>query len=328
MSLTTALLDGLRSALGIPAIAYALAATGLNLQFGYGGLINVGQVGFLLVGAYGTAISVDQGASLLVGVGVGITAAVLLGVVLGLSTVRLRADYLAVLTLATAEILRLTVRARPLTGTTGGVFGIEGFADGFYDANPIPVGRYGIGGLTFNQRNLWLILVGWAIVAAATAVVWLLVRSPWGRALRAVRDDEDLARSLGKNATRLKLQSLVVGGVIGALGGILLVFDTQFVDPDFWVLTVTTYAFTAMVLGGRGTVLGPVVGSMVFWFVIQATDTLLRQALADSFLGSTLSPNDAGPIRLALVGLAFMLLMVFRPDGVLPRRTPREVSRC
>ena len=143
-----------------------------------------------------------------------------------------------------------------------------------------------------------------------------------------MRDDEDLARSLGKNVTRLKLQSLVVGGVIGALGGILLVFDTQFVDPDFWVLTVTTYAFTAMVLGGRGTVLGPVVGSMVFWFVIQATDTLLRQALADSFLGSTLSPNDAGPIRLALVGLAFMLLMVFRPDGVLPRRAPREVSRC
>lgn len=327
MNLLDALVDGLRAALGVPAAAYALAAVGLNLQFGYGGLINVGQVGFLLVGAYGTAITMDSGGSLLLGVTVGIAASVALGLVLGLSTLRLRADYLAIATLATAEILRTTVRARPLADLTGGVFGLNDFAGDFYDLNPIPVGRYGVGDLAFNQRNLWLILVAWTLVGLSCVVVWRLVDSPWGRALRSVRDDEDLARSLGKDVLGLKVQSFVVGGAIGALGGVVLAFDAQYVDPDFWVLTVTTYAFTALVLGGQGTVRGPVLGSMTFWFVIQASDTLLRQGLEDSVFGDAVTPNDAGPIRFAIVGLVLMVLMVFRPDGVFTRRSSGSGSR-
>ena len=323
MNLTTALLDGLRAGLGVPAIAYALAATGLNLQFGYGGLVNVGQVGFLLTGAYGTAIALDRGAPLLVGVGAGVAASIVLGLALGMATVRVRGDHLAIVTLAVAEILRLTARARPLESVTGGVFGIQGFGGGFFDLNPIPVGRYGVGSFSFNHRNLWLILVGWTVVALAAGVVALLVRSPWGRALKSVREDEDLARSLGKATGRLKTQALATGGAIGALGGIVLALDAQFVDPDFWVLTVTTYALTAMVLGGQATVLGPIVGAMLFWFVVQATDTLLRQALDDSFLGSALTPEDAGPIRFTLVGLVFMVLVIRRPDGVLSRRPVR-----
>jgi neutral amino acid transport system permease protein len=322
VNLLQAVVDGLRAGLGVPAAAYALAATGLNLQFGYGGLINVGQVGFLLVGAYGSAMALDAGAPLVIGVAVGVGASIVLALVLGLSTLRLRADYLAIVTLAAAEILRLGVRSRPLEGLTGGVFGITGFADPFYDLNPIPVGRYGLGDLAFNHRSLWLIVVSWSLVALSTAVVWRLVHSPWGRVLQAVRDDEDLARALGKNAFRFKVQSFVVGGAIGSLGGIALAFDAQFVDPDFWVLTLTTYAFTVVVLGGKGTIRGPVVGSIVFWFVVQATDTLLRQALEQTAFDAWLSPEDAGPIRFALVGLALILIMVFRPDGVLGRPGP------
>ena len=326
MNYAQALADGLRTALGVPAAAYALVAVGLNLQFGYAGLINVGQVGFMLVGAYGTAITVDAGASLPVGFVVGLLAAVVFGVVLGLSTLRLRAEYLAIVTLAAAEMLRLLVRAQALEGLTGGVFGIRGFADDFFAWNPIRVGRYGIGDVAFSQRTLWVVIVGWSLVGFCGLGTWLLVRSPWGRVLQAIHDDEDLARSLGKHVFAAKMQTLVIGGVIGALGGIVLSLDAQFVEPDFWVLAITTYAFTALVLGGSGTVLGPVLGSMMFWFILGASDTLLRQGLADSFLGDALSPNDAGPIRFAAVGLALMLLIVWRPQGVLGSRASQVLD--
>lgn len=319
MNPVQALADGLRTALGVPAAAYALVAIGLNLQFGYAGLINVGQVGFMLLGAYGTAISVDAGASLPVGFAVGLVAASAFGLVLGLTAIRLRAEYLAIVTLAAAEILRLLVRAQPLEGLTGGVFGIREFANDFFAWNPIPVGRYGIGDVAFSQRTLWIAVVGWALVGLCALAVWLLVRSPWGRVVRAIHDDEDLARSLGKHVFAAKLQSLVIGGVIGALGGIVLSVDAQFVEPDFWILAVTTYAFTAMVLGGSGTVVGPVLGSAIFWFVLGASDTLLRQGLEHSFF-SSLSPNDAGPIRFAAVGLVLVLLLVWRPQGLVGRR--------
>jgi neutral amino acid transport system permease protein len=315
VNLGRAIADGLRAGIGVPAIVFALAASGLNLQFGYAGLINVGQVGFLLVGAYGTAITVDAGAPLLVGVLVGIGAAVALGFVLGLSTLRLRADYLAIVTLASAEVLRLSVRSRLFEGTTGGVDGIRGFADSFYDWNPIPVGRYGVGDVAFSHRSLWLMLVGWSAVALTSLIVWRLVNSPWGRAVAAVREDEDVARSLGKDVFVIKVQCLVLGGSIGALGGILLAIDSQYVEPDFWVLALTTYAFTAVVLGGKGTVLGPVVGAMVLWFLLQGADSVLRQWLEDGILDGRLGPNDASPIRFAAVGLALMLLMAFRGRG-------------
>src|SRR5690606_15604045 len=98
-----------------------------------------------------------------------------------------------------------------------------------------------------------------------------------------------------------------------------LALDAQFVDPDFWVLAATTNAFVAMVLGGTGTLTGPVLGSIVFWFVIGASDTLLRQALRHSAL-DWLSPSDAGPIRFAIVGLALVLLIALRPQGIAGRR--------
>lgn len=320
MNLLQALADGLRAALGVPAAAYALAAMGLNLQFGHTGLVNVGQVGFMLVGAYGTAVSVDAGAPLLVGFAVGVAAAVLFGVVLGLASLRFRTEYLAIVTLAAAEILRMLVRSQALEGLTGGTFGIRGFADAFFDRNPIPVGRYGVGDVAFSQRNLWIVLVAWAFVAGAGLLMWALVRSPWGRALRAVRDDEPAALMVGKPVLTLKLQSLVLGGVLGAVAGTVLAVDAQFVDPDLWVLTVTTYLFTVAVLGGLGTVAGPVVGSVVFWFVMAGSDTLLRQALEGSLLGDRLGPNDAGPIRMAAVGLVLVLLVAWRPEGLLGRR--------
>lgn len=315
----TALADALRAALGVPAAAYALAGIGLNVQFGYTGLLNFGHVAFLMVGAYGTAITVDRGGPLWLGVVVGVVAAVALGLLLGLPTLRLRADYLAIVTISAAEILRLVVRTRKAEGFTHGVFGIQRFADAFFRANPIPPGRYGIGDVAFSDRDLWVILVAWALVVVASLLVWLLVRSPWGRVLRAVREDEDAARSLGKNVFGYKLESLVLGGVIAAVSGVVLAFDRQSVNPDFFVAAVTFFVFTIVILGGPGRVLSPVAGSMIFWFLLQATDTVLRQAV-DARYVTFLKSTDIGAVRFALVGVGLVALMVFRPQGIFGRR--------
>ncbi|MBP1633028.1 MAG: branched-chain amino acid transporter permease, partial [Acidobacteria bacterium] len=167
MDIVRILLDALRAAVGVPAAAYALAAVGLNVHFGYTGLLNFGQVAFMMMGAYGTAVTVNEGGPLWLGLLVGIGLAVALGLLLGVPTLRLRADYLAIVTIATAEILRYVIRSNALEGLTGGVFGIQQFADPFYALNPIPPGRYGFGSFNFSHRQLWIILVGWLAVALA-----------------------------------------------------------------------------------------------------------------------------------------------------------------
>ena len=320
MDLVKILTDSLRAAVGVPAAAYALAAVGLNVQFGYTGLLNFGHVAFMMLGAYGTAVTVNEGGPLWLGLLVGMGAAALLGLLLGIPTLRLRADYLAIVTIAAAEILRLVARSNAAEGLTGGVFGIQAFADQFYDINPIPVGRYGFGSFNFSQRQLWVILAGWAAVAVALLLLTALMRSPWGRVLRAIREDEDAARSLGKNVFAYKIQSLVLGGVIGSLAGALLAIDTQAVNPDTFVSILTFFAYTVLILGGPGRVLAPIVGATIFWFLLQFTDGLLREALDAGWLGSFIEASDIAAIRFALVGLGLMLLMALRPQGILGNR--------
>lgn len=320
MDLVRILTDSLRSAVGVSAAAYALAAAGLNVHFGYTGLLNFGHVAFMMVGAYGTAVTVDQGGPLWLGLLLGMAAAGLLGLLLGIPTLRLRADYLAIVTIATAEILRLVARSNTAEPLTRGVFGIQQFANPFYALNPIPPGRYGFGSFNFSHRQLWVILVGWAVVALVLVLLTALMRSPWGRVLRAIREDEDAARSLGKNVFAYKIQSLVLGGVIGSLAGALLAVDTQAVNPDTFASILTFYAYTVLILGGVGRILAPVVGAMAFWFLLQLSDGLLRGALQAGWLGDVIQASDIAAIRFALVGLGLVLLMTLRPQGILGSR--------
>ncbi|MDN5748239.1 MAG: branched-chain amino acid ABC transporter permease [Pseudonocardia sp.] len=319
MDFLVILADAGRGALGPVAAIYALAAIGLNIHFGYTGLLNFGQVAFMLVGAYGVAVTVAVfGGPLWLGVIVGLVAAVVLAFLLGIPTLRLRADYLAIATIAAGEVLRLVFNSGVARPVTGGVFGLQQFAGAFYAVNPIPSGNYGFGRLTFSQRDLWVMLVGWGAVALATLGVFLLVRSPWGRVLRAVRDDEDAARSLGKNVYGYKMQSLVLGGILGALGGMLLAVDAQAVAPNTFNPVVTFYLYALLILGGAGTVLGPVLGSVLFWFLLLFIDSALRQAIGAGYIpDEVISPADVGAVRFALVGLGLMLLLIFRPAGIL-----------
>jgi branched-chain amino acid transport system permease protein len=321
MDIAAVLQDAARASVGVPAAAYALAAIGLNVHYGFTGLLNFGQVGFMAVGAYGTAVTVDNGGSMWLGFAVGLAAAAVFGLLLGLPTLRLRYDYLAIVTIAAAEILRLGIRSPTARPLTGGVFGIQRFAVDFYDLNPIPRGRYGWDRFAFSHRVLWVIVVGWGLVALATLVVWLLTRSPWGRVLRAIREDEDAARSLGKNAFAFKLQSLVIGGMIGALAGMLLAIDTQAVNPDTFQAVVTFFAYTVLILGGPVSMFGPIAGAIVFWFVLQFTAGFLTEAIGAGWISPTLlSQQDVSAVRFALVGLGLMVLVIYRPQGLFGKR--------
>jgi neutral amino acid transport system permease protein len=246
---------------------------------------------------------------------------VVLGLLFGLPTLRLRVEYLAIVTIAAGEVLRVILRSGGEDSLTRGVFGIQGFAGGFFDANPFSRGSYGWGRLSYSERSLWVMVVGWSLVVLVTLLVTALVRSPWGRVLRAIREDEDAARSLGKNVFRFKLQSLVLGGVIGAAAGMLLAIDRQSVQPDAFLPVLTFALFTVVILGGPGSRLGPVVGAIVYWFVIQVADRTLREMVDAGWVSEGTLPSERiGAARFVLVGLLLMALVVFRPQGILGKR--------
>ena len=311
--------NAVQGMVGPEAAYFALAAVGLNIHFGYTGLLNFGQVGFMLVGAYGVAVSVATfGWSLWVGLLVGIACSVLLALILGLPTLRLRGDYLAIATIAAAEVLRYFYRSSTLEPLTGGVYGLRQFADEFFDLNPYAPGSYGWGQVTFDDRSLWVMTVGWGLVALSCLMVLLLMSSPWGRVLRSVREDELAARSLGKSAYAFKLQSLVLGGVLGAVAGVLMAVSIQSVQPDSYDPKVTFYLYTIVILGGASRVLGPVLGSVIFWFLLTFLDSFLRSATASGVISpEVLDSGDVGAARFVVVGLALVLLMVYRPAGIL-----------
>jgi branched-chain amino acid transport system permease protein len=304
--------------IGLETIIYGLAAIGLNVHFGYAGLLNFGQAAFVALGAYGLAITVTvAGLPFFLGVVVGIFAAVVLALLLGIPTLRLRADYLAIATIATAEIVRVTVRSSTLREYTGGSSGLTAFSDDFYALSPLAPGTYGFGPWRFSERLTWVLIVGWLLVVLCSLVVWALMRSPWGRVLKGIREDEDAVRSLGKNVYAYKMQALVIGGVIGALAGFIFALGRAAVQPDLYGTEFTFFAYTVLLLGGAARVLGPIVGAAIFWVVLSLTDNILNQAVSAGLVpGSIMTGTQVGQVRFMLVGIALMLLMIFRPQGI------------
>ncbi len=324
-------------------VVYALAAIGLNVQFGYTGLLNFGQAAFAAMGAYGLAIGVvTLGMGFWPSILLGLVAAVLLAVLLGVATLRLRADYLAIATVAAAEAIRRVLRSVSLREHTGGAEGLRGFSDTFRQygwdfgdwlvANGITVGEYfqrrgrlEIGPFFYTAPNLWTMLVGWVLVALCLVLVWLAMRSPWGRVLKAIREDEDAARSLGKNAFSYKVQALVLGGLIGAVAGLMQGLRFGNVAPDQYHTTFTFYLYAVLILGGVARIFGPVVGAMIFWFLFNLLSTFLTElsetgVLPDSVLDST----KVGSVVFMLLGIGIIALLIFRPQGIFGDK--REIS--
>ncbi|MEK9578092.1 MAG: branched-chain amino acid ABC transporter permease [Aquiluna sp.] len=293
--------------------AFALAAIGLSIHFGYTGLLNFGQAGYMLVGAYGFALPSLAGWPLWSAFVISIGMSLVLSVILGLPTLRLRADYLAIVTISSAEILRFVVSSTSLTDFTGGQQGLNGYNRAFAAINPIPEGSYGIGLLSFNAYDTWVRLVAWSLVALAALLVFLLMRSPWGRTLKGIREDEDAATSLGKPVFVYKMQALVVGGLFGSLAGVMFILPRS-LQPGNYATTLTFFVWAILLLGGAATIWGPIVGSIVFWVALSLTQGLLFGAIEAGY-ADFMSITQAGQIRFILVGLVVMFLVIFRPQG-------------
>lgn len=307
----------LREAIAPQTAAVAIAVIGLNIHFGFTGLLNIGQAGFMLLGGYGFAIGIDQGLPMSVSVLIGLALSVVFALLLGVPTLKLRGDYLAIVTISAAEILRYTGRLSQLTDVTGGSQGLPGsrYRDPFVDLSFFGAGTTTLGPFTYQNTGVngwWVRFVAWTFVAVCVLVVWLLVRSPWGRLLRGIREDEDAIRSLGKNVYAVKMQALIIGGLLGAVGGILYVLPGS-VQPDAMGRSLTFFIWTALLLGGAATIFGPVLGTILFF----AVRVLVRGISSEYVPDSILNTQQTEQFSWVVVGVALMLIVIFRPQGIL-----------
>ena len=307
-----------RGLIGEQFIYFGLAAIGLNMHFGFTGLLNFGQAVFMAAGAYGLSMAVATlGLNFWWGLLLGIVVfPLILAAIMGVPTLRLRADYLAIVTIAVSEMFRIIARSPSLDRWTGSSDGLTAFAKTFYEFSPYDAQeRYFFGLFIGNQ--MWVVTVGWVVLALVVGAVYLMMRSPWGRVLKAIREDEDAARSLGKNAYWFKMQALALGGVFGALGGMLRAIGTQSAQPQNFITDVTFFAWVALILGGAAKVGGPVVGAAVLYAILNFTDIFLRNSVADGWMPEWLmTGTQVGQVRFMLIGLALVLLAAFRPQGI------------
>ncbi|MFN8189660.1 MAG: branched-chain amino acid ABC transporter permease [Nocardioidaceae bacterium] len=309
----------LRVAIQPQTAALAIAVIGLNIHFGFTGLLNMGQSGFMLLGAYGFSISIWKGLPLPAAILIAFGVALVYALILGIPTLKLRGDYLAIVTISAAEILRYVGRLAKLENFTGAAQGIPGaeYRGPFSDLSFLPKDQdwtFPLSRLTYpltGTDDWWTRLVAWTLVAICSFLVFLLVRSPWGRLLRGIREDEDAIRSLGKNVFAVKMQALIIGGLFGALGGIIFILPAS-MQPDAMGRNLTFFAWTALLLGGAATVFGPVLGSILFYVM-----RVFIQGTADALVPNSIM-NTAQTLQFAwiTIGVVLMLLVIFRPQGM------------
>ena len=170
-------------------------------------------------------------------------------------------------------------------------------------------------------QGWWIRLVAWVTVLISLLVAALLVRSPWGRLLRGIREDEDAIRSLGKNVYAIKIQALIIGGLFGALGGIIYVLPST-VQADSMGRALTFFAYTALLLGGAATIFGPVLGTVLFF----GGRVLLREVANAYVPSSIMSDQQTETFSLVAVGVVLMLLVIFRPQGILGDKRELKIN--
>jgi branched-chain amino acid transport system permease protein len=304
---------------GILAGIYGIFTLGLQLNVGFTGIINFGQAGFMAIGAYSAVILVvDVGVPFFLALPLSTAITMLFGLLIGLPAVRLRADYLAIATIAFSEVVRITVQnARGLTGGNQGTIKLELDNGRFFNETWQDISRWisdnifdpiGLTGTDFI--NLPLLLVIWLVLAGLAFVLARTVRSPWGRVLRAVREDEDAARAVGKNAFSYKLQSLAISAALGGVAGWFLVLAQGSVSQEAFEPIFTFFGYAILVLGGLASFPGVLFGSFIFWTVLEGLRALDLPLASD---------KDAA-LRFVLVGMILILLMAFRPQGVMGKK--------
>ncbi len=295
------------------ALTYALITLGLNVQWGLTGLFNVGIAAFVAVGAYTSAILTTPAAEGRLGgfdlpIPVGWAAAAVAGALLAAAvaklTLRLRADYLAITTFGVAVLVQAA--SLNLEGLTGGAFGITFI--------PRPFASLASEPLLFGALNLAVLAVTVAVVATALEV---LARSPWGRALRAVREDEAAAQALGKSPAVLRLQAFAVGGAVMGLAGAAQAHFVGFIAPENYLPMLTFQVWAMLIVGGSGNTVGAIFGAILVWAIWAASAALI---------GAFVPPEAqarAAALQIVLIGVALAAILLWRPAGLFPERTSR-----
>ena len=276
---------------------YALLALGLNLQYGYTGLINFGVVALYAVGAYTSALLSLHGVPIGLGMAAGALLAAACAWPLGLICLRLRDDYLAIVTLAFAEIVRTVIVSEDWL--TSGPRGLPG----------IPRPFASLGGQAASLAYLALVAIA---VAGGVLVTLGLVRSPFGRLIQAIRDDEDAVRAIGKNPAGAKLVVFATGAGMAGLAGALYAHYLSYISPDQFVPLLTFYVWIAVIMGGAGRIGGALAGAALLTSFLEGS-RFLRDVLP------FVSDVQMASLRLAAIGLALVLFTIYRPQGLLGR---------
>jgi neutral amino acid transport system permease protein len=363
--------------LAISTATFALFGLGLNLQWGFTGLINFGHIAFMTLGAYTTVLLSLKGVPLLFSAIAGAIVAALLGLVIGFATLRLREDYLSIVTIGTGELIRLVVNNQELPvgdAWVSGAFGVQSYA---LPLNTTPslflrllmigvltllamitlfslwrwvqfarisrsndvaksnsskqefASRLGVGtilgllslaiyvsgviGLYNYNPKAGLMLLALLVLAFVFWRLEFLVRSPWGRILKSIREDEEVPKALGKNVFWYKLQSLMLGGAIAGIAGAFFAWQLSAIYPDNFQPQLTFDAWIMVILGGSGNNIGTILGAVIYF----AYDALTREFLPKIV---PLDVERIGAFRIMFIGLILMVLMIWRPQGILGKK--------
>jgi branched-chain amino acid transport system permease protein len=302
--------DFLISVVAVTAGIYALFTLGLQLNVGHTGIMNFGQAGFMAVGAYTMGLLVlELRVAWYFAVPIAIAVTMLFSAVVGLAALRLRVEYLAIATLAASEVIRIV--AQNMRSVTGGEKGLSCkemrcFDDSWRSFEMSSLARLRDAGLDNPNPLLPLAITIWMTVVVATvALVWLR-KSAWGRVLKAISEDEDAARAIGKNTFVYKIQSLMLSAALAAIAGLFLALNVGSIAPASFEPLFTFIGFVVLLVGGLGNYWAVPLASLVTWFVMDGS----RQ------LSLPISSDNQAALRYIIIGLAIMLLMAFRPQGL------------
>jgi branched-chain amino acid transport system permease protein len=280
---------------------YAILALSLNLVWGTAGMVNLGLAGFFALGGYATALVSGSGAPIFLGMLAAVVIGVVAGCILTFATLRLRDDYLAIVTLGFAEVLRLVaLNERWLTNGADGLSGI-----------PAPF-KQELGPFMYNVFCL-------AVVSGVVLIVALFMRrldrSPYGRALKAVREDQELVSFAGKRVQRFKFEAFALSAGLAALAGALYGHYQSFISPEHFQPLLTIYIFLSVTAGGVGRPAGAVLGAYAVILYIEAT-----RFAAAAVPG--ISAVQGAALREMMVGAALILILRWKPSGIMPERIP------
>ena len=281
---------------------YAILALSLNLMWGLAGMVNLGIVGFYAVGGYISAlVTVKLGLPIAVGFLAAMVGTAAMAAITTFGLTRLRDDYLAIVTLGFAEVVRIV--AENEIWLTRGTDGISG----------IPQPLKAVLGERFNEAYLAFSLV---LLGLVILMLERIRTSPFGRALRAIREDAQIAAFAGKDVLRFKLKAFAIGGAIAGLAGALYAHYTSYIVPEIYVPLLTIYIFLALTAGGLGNTWGATLGAFVIVFCLESTRFLIG-------IIPRVGAEQLAALREFLVGLCLLLVLMYRPRGLLPEPLPK-----